>query len=286
MRRFQRDLGAICKSLGRRLGTKLAVEESRIEISVADLLYAGGDGRKGIPSIAFNLPNDERITEEVGARQVILQNILDAKFRAVVTPIQNCILARPTEDEEIAFRSFLNHTLFHEVSHSIGPHRIIDDTEATTVNRALRQHHSVLEEAKADTLAACFMLDCGNGFGHRSFLESYVAGFLRSIRFGLTSAHGGANAIQFNYLLREGAISLDRRVGKLSLDHDRTNKAVAQLASKIIHIQEGGNFEAAEKFVNTFCRMTSELTDLVQLVSNLPIDIRVDYKSSKLLANS
>ena len=38
----------------------------------------------GIPSIAFNLPNDEKVREAKGAKKVILRNVLGAKYERVL----------------------------------------------------------------------------------------------------------------------------------------------------------------------------------------------------------
>ena len=42
-------------------------------ISVGDQIHGGGDSNHGIQTIAFNLPNDERVREAKGAKKVILQ---------------------------------------------------------------------------------------------------------------------------------------------------------------------------------------------------------------------
>lgn len=277
---FQNELPSLCRSLGGEIGKRLALENSRSALSVANLIYAGGDARKAIPAIAFSLPNDERVIEDVGSRQVILRNVLEAKFRLVDWQLHDRLLQTPTSDEEAAFRCFFDHTLFHEISHSIGPHRITRNGELTTVNRSLKQHYSVLEEAKADTLAACFILHGSHDSKACAFLETYVVGFLRSIRFGLSSAHGGANAIQLNFLLQEGAVAIHPESGRLSIDTQKARNSLLRLASNIVGIQEQGDFEAAARFVSAFCTMNSAIIRLTDLVDDLPIDIRIRFKNS------
>jgi hypothetical protein len=275
---FQRELPSLCQGLEREVGKRLNIEKNGVALSVANLIYAGGDARKAIPAIAFCLPNDERIIEEVGCRQVMLRNVLEAKFRLVNWPLQKRLLPEPLNDEESAFRCFFDHTLFHEISHSIGPHRITKNGEPTTVNRSLKQHYSVLEEAKADTLAACLVLQSSHDSDARAFVETYVSGFLRAIRFGLSSAHGGANSIQFNFLLQEGAIAIHPDSGRLLIDPQKVRKSLIGLVSAIIGIQELGDFEAADRFLSTFCVASAEITQLAGRVSDLPIDIRIRFK--------
>lgn len=278
VKHFQGELPSLCQCLEREVGRPLIIENSRVALSVANLIYAGGDARKAVPAIAFSLPNDERIIEEVGCRQVILKNILEAKFRLVNWQIQKRLLDAPLDDEEPAFRAFFDHTLFHEISHSLGLHRIIRNGEPTTVNRSLKQHYSVLEEAKADTLGACLMLQESNGSKANVFVETYVSGFLRAIRFGLSSAHGGASAIQFNFLLQDGAIGIHTGSGKLWVDSRKARKSLVSLVSQIIGIQERGDFEAADHFVATYCVESAEIARLAERISDLPIDIRVRFK--------
>jgi hypothetical protein len=275
---IQRRLVALGKQVGIEMGRPLAVSDDRIKLSVANLIYAGGEARKVVPAIAFSLPNDERVVEEVGSRQVILKNVIRAKFNLVAEEMSNRVLKKPLSKKE-AFPHFFAHTVFHEISHSLGPQRILVKGEQTTVNRCLKQYHSLLEEAKADTLGACLALHAEKGFDEGAFLRGYIGRFVRSIRFGLDQAHGGANAIQFNYLLREGAFRVDLESGKISVNEFRVRDAVFKLASNIIDIQERGDFGGAKNIVNGFCVISPEIQAVAARVKDLPIDIRIRYSN-------
>jgi hypothetical protein len=277
---FRQELPSLCRALEAQIGKRLRLEESHIALSVANLVYAGGDGRKAIPAIAFSLPNDERVVEEVGSRQVILRNVLEAKFQLVDWPLHRAVLAAPLDDAGLAFQYFFDHTLFHELSHVIGPHRIWHNGESTTVNRCLKHHYSALEETKADALAACLILQTFRDSAADAFLQVYVAGFLRAIRFGLASAHGTANAIQFNFLLREGAIAVAPKAARLSVDSDAARKALVRLFATIIDIQERGDFEAADRVVGELGVITPDIRAVTEQVHGLPIDIRIQFKAT------
>jgi len=270
----QRELVQLCKQVERELGLALSVQNTRVKLSVANLIYAGGEARKSVPAIAFSLPNDERVIEEVGSRQVILKNVIKAKFDLVAQKISAQLLEEPLEDEAAAFRDFFDHTLFHEIAHSLGPQRITINGEATTVNRSLRQYHSVLEEAKADALGACLAFrDLNISF----FIRGYLGNAVRSVRFGLDQAHGGASAIQLNYFLQERAFTVDPQTGKISIDETLARQAIFELAAKILRIQEAGNFDEAREFVARYCVVSPEIELLLERVKNLPIDIRIRY---------
>lgn len=276
----QHELVRLCRDVEGELGRKLSIQDSRVKLSIANLVYAGGEARGGIPAIAFSLPNDERVIEEVGSRQVILKNVVEAKFNLVAHKLANELLAEPV-DRDVSFRNFFEHTVFHEISHSLGPQRIIVNGEPSTVNRSLKQLHSVLEEAKADALGACFALTAVPDLDDRLFLNSFTGNFVRSIRFGLDQAHGGANAIQFNYLLEQQAFRIDDTTGRLETDERRTRETVFKLAATILDIQERGDFKAANAFVKKFCRTTPELAALLKRVEHFPIDIRIDFLNWK-----
>ncbi len=257
---------------------QLAIEQNRVDLSVATLVYSGGEARSAIPAIAFNLPNDERVIEEVGARQVLLANVLEAKFRSVAWPLMKRIFERTVSDEDGALLHFFNHTLYHEISHSLGPHRILVDGEHTTVNSCLRQHYTVLEEIKADVLGVCLNLVMADRASHAALIDVYVAGFLRAARFGLDQAHGGSNAVQFNYLLAHGGL---RSVNEyVSVSHDTAHHVLFRLASDVLSIQEAGDFNAAERFLSAYRVMSPELKALIGRLNEIPVDIRITYKQS------
>ena len=276
---FQREIPSLCKTLGPYLSKMLVMSDSRLELSVADILYAGGFARKGIPAIALTLPNDEKVIEEVGSRQIILKNILEAKFNNVAWPVINRVLLKPPSDPEQSRAHFFSHTLFHEISHSIGPHIIKINGETTTINRSLRQYYSVLEEAKADALGACILLSASDNQNRQVFLDLFVAGFLRSIRYGQSHAHGGANIIQFNYLLKQGAFDIDSNSGKIRVNHDAAHRAILKLATEIIRIQEKGDFDLARHFFERFCIQNELIKRLLRELEDIPVDIRIKYRS-------
>jgi hypothetical protein len=277
VRNIKNDLAALRIQLEGELARNIAIEDSRVELSVATLVYTGGEARSAIPAIAFNLPNDERVIEEVGARQVILQNVLEAKFRSVAWPIVGQVLKNPPEDPDSAFSHFFNHTLYHEISHSLGPHRITVGGEPATVNGCLKQYHAVLEEVKADVLGACLNLLLGGESKVKSMIDVLVAGFFRAARFGLDQAHGGANAIQFNHLLNHNAIRMEPN-GRLSINYDKARSGLFQLASEVIGIQERGDFDAAGGFVSTFRTMSPEMKALTGRLNDIPVDVRIKYR--------
>ena len=61
-------------------------------IAVADQVHGGGDNVPGVQTVAFNLPNDEKVREAKGAKKVILRNVLGAKYERILKPMADLVL--------------------------------------------------------------------------------------------------------------------------------------------------------------------------------------------------
>ena len=120
-------------------------------IRVVDELLATGDTRSGVQTIAFNLPNDERVREAKGSKKVLLKNVMQAKYEGILVPIAHAVMPAD-EVDRISFEAFFQFTLPHELSHGIGPGQITVDGRATEVRLELKELYSAFEEAKADVL--------------------------------------------------------------------------------------------------------------------------------------
>ncbi|MEL6213447.1 MAG: hypothetical protein AAFQ96_07645, partial [Pseudomonadota bacterium] len=96
-------------------------------IVAAYQVHGGGDNVPGVQTIAFNLPNDERVREAKGAKKVILNNVLGAKFDRILAPMAEKILV-PDQVGLLDKKYMANGTLFHELAHSLGPGSISVET--------------------------------------------------------------------------------------------------------------------------------------------------------------
>ncbi|EPS60055.1 hypothetical protein M569_14749, partial [Genlisea aurea] len=118
-------------------------------IRVIRLIYNAGDV-KGPQTVAFNLPNDERIVKDRGTSVVMLKNVAEAKFDLILRPIAKVFLSHGQE-RFVNFHAFFFHIICHEYCHGIGPHTIVlPDGKESTVRLELQELHAPLEEAKAD----------------------------------------------------------------------------------------------------------------------------------------
>jgi hypothetical protein len=249
---------------------------SESPIRVADQYYVAGDARAGVQTLAFNLPNDERVREAKGSKKVLLKNVMRAKYEAILEPIAG--LALPTgADAKLDFDAYFMFILFHEMSHGLGPGRITVDGRQTEVRLELRDLYSALEEAKADVLGVWDLYVLADeGDVDAGLLENlpwtYTAGLFRSARFGVTEAHGLGVVVQANYLLEAGAMAIDAD-GRFAPVVDRFRPAVKELATELLMIQAGGDYEAAQRFVADYGSVRPEMQAILDALEAIPVDI-------------
>lgn len=250
-------------------------------IKVVQEVFSAGDTKAGIQTIAFNLPNDERVREVKGSKKVMLKNVAQAKFEKCWIPIVNTILA-PNPLKHVSFDSYYNHILMHEMSHGLGPGLItLPNGNKVDVARVLKEVYTVIEECKADVLGILnmkFLMDKGvfSKDDEYSMYASYLGGMLRSIRFGIDEAHGGGVAIQFNYCFEKGAFKTYPN-GKLDFDEEKILPALKELANKLLLIQARGDYKGAKEFIEKYRVMTPLMQKYVDMLKHVPIDIRPTY---------
>src|ERR1051326_6197548 len=74
-------------------------------IRVVNEIIATGDGAHGVQTAAYNLPNDERVITQKGAKRVMLKNVSEAKFRTVLIPIASRMIAEKARPD-VSFEPF------------------------------------------------------------------------------------------------------------------------------------------------------------------------------------
>ncbi|KAG8072724.1 hypothetical protein GUJ93_ZPchr0006g41551 [Zizania palustris] len=264
---------------------------SAAPIRVINLLYNSGDV-KGPQTIAFNLPNDERIVSERGTSMVMLKNISEAKFQHILKPIANACI-REEQEDYVDFEPYYTHIVCHECCHGIGPHSItLPSGKKSTVRLELQEFHSALEEAKADIVglwALNFLIKKGllPKSLSKSMYVSFLAGCFRSIRFGLEESHGKGQALQFNWLYEKGAFVLHSD-GKFSVDFTKVEDAVESLSREILTIQANGDKPSAQSLLQSRANLTEPLRVALDKIEHMqvPVDIApIFVTANKLLAN-
>jgi hypothetical protein len=252
-------------------------------IRVVNVLFAAGDGNRGVQTAAFNLPNDERVVKEKGTKRVMLKNVQDAKFKMVLLPISK--IALPAADQaKVSFDAFFTHILMHELMHGLGPHNITVGGRQTTVRQELKETYSTIEEAKADVsglwalrhLADQKQLDPAIA---KTMYTTFLASAFRSIRFGLNEAHGRGIAIQLNYFLDAGAFK-ERPDGTFTVDNATIADAVTALTREIMTLQAEGSYAKAKDMIDRLGVLRPEVEKLLAKLGDVPVDIEPKFTTA------
>ena len=242
---------------------------SQAPIRVVNQILATGDGSHGVKTAAFNLQNDDRIVREKGAKRVMLKNVQEAKFRAILQPIAARVLP-PSAQPDVSFNSFFTHILAHELSHGLGPH---DDTRTK-----LKEVYGAIEEAKADVLgvfALQYMFDKWLlPESEQKLYTSFLASAFRTLRFGLHEAHGRGMALQFNYIREKGGF-VARPDGRFEVDFTKVKPAFRDLANVLLTIEAEGDYARAKALLDRYARLTPELEKATAGLRDLPTDIDI-----------
>jgi hypothetical protein len=248
-------------------------------IRVVDLVYSSGDARKSVQTIAFNLPNDEVVRKEKGAKKVLLRNLIEAKFDRIMRPLGEKIMD-PSQVPLLSAESFFDETLFHELSHSLGP-AFVKGTH-TEVRAALESSFSAIEECKADVMGAfniLYLIKRGEMPKelHDPLLVSYFAGLFRSIRFGVAEAHGQAAAIQINRFVEEGGARLDPATKKVTVDLPKLEAAIARLVHDLCVLQWTGDKAGVAAMLAKYGVASDTMSAVMTGLDAIPVDINPIY---------
>lgn len=251
-------------------------------IAVVEQLHGGGDNAPGVQTIAFNLPNDERVREAKGAKKVLLNNVMGAKFDRILAPMADHVLV--DDQAALLMQKYMGaETLFHELSHSLGPGTITKDGVETTVAAELKELYSATEEGKADVMGAyniLFMMEKGElpAAEKENFLATYFAGLFRAVRFGVNEAHGRGAAFQYAFLKDQGAFAVDEASGKYRIDFPKLEAAISALTAEIVFVQGDGDYARAKAFLEKYAVLDEPAEKVIASLTDIPVDIQPIYK--------
>jgi hypothetical protein len=255
-------------------------------IRVVNLVFASGDGNRGVQTAAYNLPNDERVVAKMGSKRVMLKNVQEAKFEKALVPISRIALP-PSDQTEVSFEAFFTHILMHELMHGLGPQTIRVGGRDTSVRQELKETNGPLEEAKADISglwALQYLMDKGvlDKSKERATYATYVASIFRSLRFGLNEAHAKGTAIQVNYLLDRGGIKVNAD-GAFTFDVPAMKAGVAGLTRDLMTLQATGDYAKAKDLLARMAVVRPEVARVIDRLREVPVDVEPRFVTAEEL---
>jgi len=258
-------------------------------IRVVNTVFSSGDGNRGVQTAAYNLPNDERVISEKGSKRVMLKNNQEAKFRMVLQPIAQVALGAD-DRQHVSFDAFFTHILMHELMHGLGPHNINVGGRATTVRQEFKDAYSTVEEAKADIsglFALQYLVDRQklDKSLDQTMYVTYLASMFRSIRFGITEAHGRGVAIQLNYFLDNGGVTVAQD-GTFAVNPERIKQNVTDLTRDLMTMQAVGDYAAGKQMMEKLAVVRPQTQAVLDKLKGVPVDIEPRFVTAEQLLSS
>jgi hypothetical protein len=248
--------GALAALVGQELYRPRRLDP-RIAIRAVDVWTAAGEGRRDRgATVAFHLPNRGKAVEEGLYKKVVMTNhatafadVARARARAIVALEQIALLD--------AHADLVNVT-FHELAHGFGAYNEMKVKtpagKSATVQQALKEHATLLEELKADVLGLWLL-----AFQRRSGVVNedqvarrYVSALVHMLgllQYPLDGTYPQMVAVELGSLLDSGGVTWNAAEGRFGVDQARMPAAVEELARKVAAIQLTGDYTAARGLV-------------------------------------
>ena len=250
------------------------------DLNVYDAIYYSGDCNAGSKTIAINLPNDDRVQSLKGTRRLQLHNSMMDKFGKILLPIGRALI----EDEQqkhLRSEAFFWNVTFHEVAHGLGVKQTVNGLGS--VDEAMGDEKTTWEEAKADILGlfmVCELIDMEEIplISKEDAITTFIAGLVRSVRFGSASSHGKANMMCYNFMREYGAFTRNRD-GLYHIDYEKALEAIDAWADLILTTQATGNYMFAKEYSANHAKVSEALSADIAHINNLgiPRDITFEF---------
>jgi hypothetical protein len=112
---------------------------------------------------------------------------------------------------------------------------------------------------------------------------TYLASAFRSIRFGVSEAHGKGIAVQLNFLLEQGAFTIASD-GTFSVDRAKVKEGVADLTGTIMSFQAEGDYAKAKALGERLGVVRPPVQKALDKLLSVPVDIEPRFLTAAELA--
>jgi hypothetical protein len=116
----------------------------------------------------------------------------------------------------------------------------------------------------------------GGEENERKLYNTFLASSFRTLRFGITEAHGRGMALQFNYLMDHGAfIALPD--GCFEVNYAKVKQAVRGLTHELLTVEAQGDYNAASNMLEHLGVMRPALARTLDRLKAIPVDIEPKF---------
>jgi dipeptidyl-peptidase III len=269
-----------------------------------EVIVEAGDSGPVTP-VGINLPNDQEIRETHGSKSVSLSNVGEAYEKSTPREFRREFAWSPEEVERAerwgAFASELTTNLHEIIGHGSG---LIAESLKGAPEKALKEHFSAIEEARADLVALYFVADpylveigVVPADTHCDIVQAEYEAYarnalvqLRRIREGaqIEEDHMRNRQLIVHWLLANSeAIRIATRDGKTyyrMMDAAAFREGVGRLLAEVQRIKGEGDYPAAHELLETYgVHFDPDLRDeVVRRVEHLDLPSYTGFVMPKL----
>jgi hypothetical protein len=110
-------------------------------------------------------------------------------------------------------------------------------------------------------------------------VATFLAGLLRTLRFGVDNDYSRAAAITLSHMLRQGVLTQEND-GRLAMDIQGVYRSVKELAQRAQTIAISGDYDAAGSLVAGLGSLPPEISALLSRLDDVPIDLEFVFDPS------
>jgi hypothetical protein len=274
-----------------------AGHRQRIVIGVYDVVFVAGRTNMGPKAVAAMLPGNERVRRRYGSRLLLFRNVIAAKVTPILKPIADRVLAA-SQAALVREDAFFAHTLLHEMAHALAAPADVarsaggsdaeeageDDAPEVLADQRLGERYSTIEECRADLVALVFLdlLERRGLFApamSEAATVTFIAGNLRTLRFGAENDYGRAAAIVLSSLLADRSLTQDTD-GQLVIDIPKARRCLDALATRVQAIATTGDYDAAGALIDRRGSLPAEIRLLLPRLDDIPVDLAFVFDES------
>lgn len=259
-------------------------------MTMANLLYSAGDARAGYQLRAYLLPNDDDVRRTHGQKQVVLANVVKAKFDALIVPLAKRALTGPAQ-KDLSRDSYLDQMIAWELAHGLVPSPIVKPNgETVTAREALRERYTIIEALQGEAVALWNYLQLAelgliDDKGGKKLAATYLAALLDGARVASGQPRSMAKTILFNHLTdrwvfryKPGARAFEANAGALP-------EAVRDIVAETVEIMTRGDYDGAGRLIARMGIMSAAVRQKIAELKDVPLDIRPRFRLSPAAAS-
>ena len=253
-------------------------------ITIGDVLYTSGDARAGYQVRAFILPNDEVVREEKGTKNVVLRNVVRAKFDTLVKPIAKQIFDAKSA-RKVSFNAYYDFLLAWQMAHAVVPGDVtLPSGVRLTARHQLRGRAPLIDAVKGEVIALLnylYLLEQGvlRASGASGVTATYLASLFDTVRLSEGSPQSTAKAIVYNYLARGWVFRYNPKDQRFEVNPPALKAAVTELAAEVLQILGRGDYDGAGQLIVRFGIIPAEVRQKLNELKSMPVEILPKYTS-------